>query len=339
MKKILKKFRCPLCGSLLSETRYYQIIGVWKERKRLERDLKKKLQEVRDERRRLLNERKRIKEQMKKAVEKAFEEGRAKEKRRAERLSRMIQAKTQEIQRLNERIKELQEQLKKGTTPQIEGLNFEEELAKELKKEFPEDKIERHGKNGDIIQYVKVKNRGVGIILYECKRTDKFKSTFIDQVKKAVLQRKATYGILVTTASKKGKHGFWVEKDVFVVHPYGAIYIARVLRKSMVEIYSLKMSPSEMEKRLKELMEYVRSDEFKDTVEDTIYRTETLSEMLRKEIDSHQKVWRDRFSHYQAIQENINRLESNISSILKGLPEEEEVKLSEINQLSSFEEV
>jgi hypothetical protein len=55
--------------------------------------------------------------------------------------------------------------------------------------------------------------------------------------------------------------------------------------------------------------------------------------------ESFGKVWRDRFSHYQAIQENINRLESNISSILKELPEEEEVKLSEINQLSSFEEV
>ena len=36
---------------------------------------------------------------------------------------------------------------------------------------------------------------------------------------------------------------------------------------------------------------------------------------------------------------NINRLESMISSILKGLPEEEEVKLPKINQLSSFEEV
>jgi hypothetical protein len=34
--------------------------------------------------------------------------------------------------------------------------------------------------------------------------------------------------------------------------------------------------------------------------------------------ESFGKVWRDRFSHYQAIQENINRLESNISSILKG---------------------
>jgi hypothetical protein len=61
--------------------------------------------------------------------------------------------------------------------------------------------------------------------------------------------------------------------------------------------------------------------------------------MLKKEIDSHKKIWRDRFSHYQSIQENINRLESNISSILRGLPEEEEVKLPKINQLSSFEEV
>lgn len=58
--------------------------------------------------------------------------------------------------------------------------------------------------------------------------------------------RQATYGVLVTAAFKKDTAGFWVEKEILVVHPYGAIYIAKVLRKSIIEIYSLKISRSEM---------------------------------------------------------------------------------------------
>ncbi len=42
-------------------------------------------------------------------------------------------------------------QLEKGTKPQTEGLEFEENLYKRLKKEFPKDKVEHKGKGGDIL--------------------------------------------------------------------------------------------------------------------------------------------------------------------------------------------
>ncbi len=257
-EKNIAKFRCPLCGSPLSQSRYYEIIGIWQERAKLEKTLKEQLNNLQREKQKLQLEKKTIKtqmqKQMKQAVKEALEKGKEKEKVRANRLSKMIQGKTQEIQNLNNKIKELQEQLKKGTTPQVEGLNLEEELVKELKKEFPEDKIEHHGKTGDIAQHINFKNKQIGIILYECKKTTKFNGAFIDQIKKAMAIRQATYGVLVTTAFKKDTAGFWVEKDILVVHPYGAIYIAKVLRHSIIEIYSLKISRIEMEKRSNRLL-------------------------------------------------------------------------------------
>ncbi|MEM5803109.1 MAG: DUF2130 domain-containing protein, partial [Candidatus Aenigmatarchaeota archaeon] len=279
-----------------------------------------------------------MEKQMKKAVKEAFEKGKAKEKARADRLSKMIQAKTQEIQNLNKKIKELQEQLKKGTTPQVEGLNLEEELVKELRKEFREDKIEHHGKKGDIIHRVNFKNKYVGVILYECKKTTKFNSAFVDQTKKAMVMRQATYGVLVTTASKKDTAGFWVEKDILIVHPYGAIYIAKILRKSIIEFYSLKISRLEMERRSKELMEYIKSEDFKNSVEDSIYRTKSLYEMLKKEIKSHQGIWRDRYMHYSTIHDNISRLEFITSNILKGLTPKEAIAQLKLKQLPPPEE-
>ncbi|MFH1703729.1 MAG: DUF2130 domain-containing protein [Nitrospirota bacterium] len=337
MKAISKKFRCPLCGSFLTQTRYYEIIGVWEERARLEKTLKEQLQNLQREKQKLLLEKKTIKAQMekemRKAVKEALEKGKKEEKARADKLSKMIQGKTQEIQNLNKKIKELQEQLKRGTTPQVEGLNLEEELAKELKREFPEDKIEHHGKTGDIIQHVTFKNKQVGMILYECKKTTKFNNAFIDQAKKAMAIRQATYGVLVTTAFKKDTAGFWVEKDILIVHPYGAIYIAKVLRRSIIEIHSLKISRMEMEKRSKELMEYIKGEDFKNSVEDSIYRTKSLYEMLKKEIKSHQGVWHDRYIHYRTIHDNVNRLELVTSTILKGLAVKEALTHLKLRQL------
>lgn len=333
----MKKFRCPLCGSLLSKNRYYEIIGVWEERQKLEKDLREQLQNLKREKQKLLREKKefkeQLKEQMKKAVKEAFEKGRIKEKNRAERLSKMIQTKTQEIQNLNKKIKELQEQLKKGTTPQVEGLNLEEELAEELKKEFPEDKIEICGKNGDILHYVYFKNKNIGLILYECKKTAKFNSAFIDQTKKAMAIRKSNYGVLVTTSFKKNTYGFWVEKDILIVHPFGVIYLAHILRKNLIELYSLKISPKDMEKRSKELMEYIKSNDFKSAIEDSIYRTRKLYEMLLKERDSHIKIWKTRYEHYKTIYSSINRVEAVTSNILKGFSVKDSLKRVEIKQL------
>lgn len=337
MEKGSRRFRCPLCGSLLGKTRYYEIIGVWEERKRFEMALQEELRNLRKERQKLVQEKNQIRaemeRQMRKAVKEALERGKAKEKARADRLSRMIQAKTQDIQNLNRKIKELQEQLKKGTTPQTEGLNFEEHLFKELGKEFPEDRIERHGKNGDIIHRVNFRSKCVGVILYECKKTTKFSSSFIDQTKRAMATRQATYGVLVTTASKKNTAGFWVEKDVLVVHPYGAVYVAKVLRRSIIEIHSLKVSKTEMEKRSKYLMDYIRSEDFKNSVNDSIYRTRCLYEMLKKEIRTHQASWQDRYTHYRTIHDNISRLELVTSNILKGLPPKEAIDHLRLKQL------
>jgi len=343
MKGPLKKFRCPLCGSLLSQSRYYEIIGIWEERSKLERTLKEQLSELKKEKQKLLEEKNKIKIQMqkelKKAVQEAIKKGREKEKARAERLSKMIELKTQEIQRMNKKIKELQEQLKKGTTPQIEGLNLEEELIVQLKREFPQDKIFHLGKKGDIIHYIQFRNKQIGSILYECKKTNTFSNSFVAQIKKAMGERKATYGVLVTTASRKNTAGFWVEKDILIVHPYGAIYIAKVLRRSIIEIHSLKITKSEMERRTKELMEYIRSDDFKNTVEDTIYRTKTLYEMLKKEIKAHRKTWEDRYLHYKSIYNNTNRLELVTTSILKGVPKKEALAKLEVRQLEPPEKV
>ena len=337
MRKAFRRFRCPLCGSSLGQERYFQIIGVWEERKSLEKTLREERNTLRQEKRKLSFEKKSLKAEMEKRLKQetkiALEKGRAKEKARSEKLSKMIQRKTQDIQLANKKIKELEEQLKKGTTPQIEGLNLEQELQKQLKKEFPEDKIQRYGKVADVIQCVIFKGKQIGVILYECKRTTRFSSSFVDQTKKAMVQRRASYGVLVTTASKKGTAGFWVDKDIIVVHPFGAMYVAQILRVSIIELHTAQVSRAEVQKRAHELMEYIKGDEFKNSVEDCIYRTRSLCHMLDREVTSHKRIWLDRFDHYKAIHSNVTHMQLATSNIVKGLPKQRALARRKLEQL------
>jgi hypothetical protein len=56
----------------------------------------------------------------------------------------LLRGKDKHIAALQERI----EQLKKGTTPQTDGLEFEDRLTSGLQREFPDDRIMHKGKTG-----------------------------------------------------------------------------------------------------------------------------------------------------------------------------------------------
>ena len=379
-----KQFKCPICDSSLSESKYYEVIGVEEEKKKFEANLKKQLEEAQKNKEKLLKEKKEIQQKLiqekiiikkkfetqfekqkadifKKAQEEAkkiakkdldklnkeklelqlknkkdlikikkeaIEQGKKHEKGRADRISKMLEGKMQNLENANKTIKELKEQLKKGTTPQVEGLNLEEELVKELKNKFPQDYIKHKGHGGDILHHVIYNSKKIGLIVYECKKTQKFQKDYIKQIKNDVAKRNATYGVLVTTASEKNKAGFWVDNDILIVHPYGTIYIAEVLRKWITDLYSLELDKKELSECAKKLLEYIKSDNFKNCVKDNIHRTRELNEILKKEVTAHKNSWEKRIQHYSSISKNSKNIEIDSSAILrnekKGLKEIEE---------------
>lgn len=97
-----------------------------------------------------------------------------------------------------------------------------------------------------------------------------------------VSETKATYGIFATRASKKGTAGFWVNNEVSVVHPFGAVHVAGVLRQSILDIFATSVSTQEAGRRAAALMEYIKSDDFKNLVGDTIFRTLELYGLMKK---------------------------------------------------------
>ncbi len=329
MAKRRTQTTCPLCGSPLKSEKYLQIVGVWEERKRLEVSLQREMNRIQEQRAALDKERKEMRLALKRAAKEAAAKATAKERRRADRLSDLIQGKSQQIQFLSRKVKDLQEQLKRGTTPQIEGLNFERELVSDLKKNFPNDEVEHHGKSGDILVRVLHKAKQVGSILIECKLTSSFSTSYVVQTKRAVAERNASYGILVTLASKKGTAGIWVDKDVIVVHPFGAVHVVGILRQSILDIAASRVSTQEANRRASMLMDYVKSNDFRNLVGDTIFRTLELYGLLKKELNSHKKVWKKRFDHYSRIYGNASGIKARTAAIVQGSSGKKELKFDQ----------
>lgn len=73
-------------------------------------------------------------------------------------------------------------------------------------------------------------------------------------------------------------------------------------------------------------MEYVKSDDFKNLVSDTIFRTLELYGLLKKEFAGHKKMWKRRFDHYRQIYDNSAGIKVRTTAILNGGSPKHELK-------------
>ncbi len=217
-----------------------------------EAKLKQKFHQEQEKLKRKLDRQRQI--EMRQVQREGVMAGIEKQKARTEKVSLMAERYRKARDEAIERAKQFEEMIKNGTTPQIEGFDFERELDNQLKSKFPEDEIKSTGRKGDIIQTVQTEDKKVGKIIYECKKTKEFQNKFVEQIRRDKTRVIADYGVIVTWATKEDRHGFWVEGDIIIVHPYGVLDIATFLRETLVQMYTLKLSKTEFETKGKAIL-------------------------------------------------------------------------------------
>lgn len=293
----MKTYYCPVCKKPLTKKEYEQALGILGEREKhfehVKSELQKKLREAQ------ANEKK------------AKDEGIKAERRRTQRL---LAGKDKQIQTLKERM----DQLKKGSTPQTEGLEFEDELAARLKREFPEDDIRHKGKGGDVLHIVMFNKKHAGSIIYECKRTPRIQSQHIQQAYLAKQSREAEFAVLVTTGQRKGFSGFAEINGVLLVSPLGTIPLASLLRQHLIEMLRAKISREKRAIIAQQLMQYITSPQFKNPIEEVVQLTSTLQVMIQEEAKEHFQTWNKRWMHYQKIHWDSSQIQNNLQLVLHG---------------------
>ena len=217
-----------------------------------------------------------------------------------------------------QKIADLEKQLKDKTTPQLEGLLYEDHLLEALKREFPEDKFEHTGKGGDIIQAIILDNKPIGTIVFECKRVGQWQLAHAEQAADAKIQRKADYALLVTNASKKGGGGFFVEKGVIVVHPGGVLAITTILREQILTIARMKLTHAQREEAIEKVFEYLQGAEFKNSIDIVIRKTIEMYEDLKRECQDHVKLWKKRYETLKLVHSNSAGVKVKATALIAG---------------------
>jgi hypothetical protein len=290
-------YRCPVCHVKLSQKQYEKALGILGEKEQHLRhqkaQLQAKLSKARDEARR------------------AEAAGIRKER---DRTQRILAGRDKEIQALQEQLK----RLKKGTTPQTDGLEFEDRLYARLRREFSDDRIVHEGKGGDILHTVLVDGKAAGLILYECKRCKRIQSDHVEQATRDKRSRQADFAILVTTGTRRGYTGLANDGPVLVVSPLGVIALAGLLRAQLLQMSRARLSRSQKEKVAAQALEYITGPMFKGPLEDAITRTRKARGLLEKEAKAHLQVWQERWDLYQTVDMDLASLSHNSERISHG---------------------
>ncbi len=293
------KYRCPVCKKPLTKKEYDRALRIHEARAKhleaLERNLKKRERRL---------------EQEKKAAKK---EGQELEQKRTRRL---LAGREKEIQKLKDRIR----QLRQRTTPQSEGLEFEEILVKRLRSEFQRfgDDIQRKGKRGDVLHFVMDAGKQAGVIIYECKRTPRISGSHVRQAAQAKQSRHADFAVLVTTGTRRGFGGLAEMSGVLVVAPTAVIALVMLLRKYLIEMLRAGIEKSRRARMANQLLKFIKSPEFKNPIEEVTSLAAELKESVREEYDWHMRDWEKRLRAYDRIEWDGSIVQDNVQRVLRG---------------------
>jgi len=309
------KYKCPLCGSPLTESHFHRVIKQQEKKEKVQKgELQKLEKQAATATAAAVAAKRKEKETRAKAQQKVV--AARKEAALAERRKTAIRDK-----RMMARIKKLEEEkkmLQKHTSPQEIGLADESVLVRRLRTEFRDDQIEHAGKGGDVLHYVMLDKEKAGCIVYECKRTDRIASDHVDQTALAKKTRHADYGILVTTGTRKRFSGLDQDAGIFIVAQSGVITLAHICRDSLVAMAKARLDAAAKAAAAKRLMDYVTSPVCKTPLEEAISHTERAYKNLMREIKQHMGDWKERHEVYQTIHYDVSHVQKNIARVLGG---------------------
>lgn len=311
----MKTYRCPTCGKVLTKSEFEKALHIHEEKEKLfsqrEAEVSRKEREQQEKEQEFKKKERRLKQDNKKTLRDEKEKIRLQERSRATLQQAGLKEK---VQQLKDRLR----QRERGTTPQTEGLEFEEKLAARLKIEFSEDEILHTGKGGDVLHTVKFNRKPAGIIIYECKRTPSIQTQHISQTNRAKQTREADFAVLVTTGKKRGFSGFRQIDGVSVVSPLAVISLASLLREHLIEMVRLNITKEKRAILAQKLMQYIDSPQFKNPLEEVVQRTSRLQDMINKEYGDHMHTWKERWIHYETINWNTSHIQGNLRLVLHG---------------------
>jgi hypothetical protein len=233
--------------------------------------------------------------------------------KREKALERTVMSLRDQNQELERRVEHL--------SAQDRGDLHEIDLHARLGQAFPNDEIRRRGKGGDILHTVCCPtNRGyepAGLIVYECKDTLRWVNSFITQIKQDGQTHRTPYLILVTKAFPRKEQWLCIRDGVIVVHPAYAIFVAEIVRRLVIDAHKASLAAQDPDAKTARLYEYLGSEDFRQSFGAVVVAGDALTDMLRDEKRTHERVWTRREQTYSDLARKTAAIEENIRGIIE----------------------
>jgi hypothetical protein len=212
--------------------------------------------------------------------------------------------------KLEEQLQDMQRRLQKKTANEL-GDEGELDLFDELRREFPNDQIERVKKGkagGDIIhRIVNQSGQICGKIIYDVKNTNRFMTKYLTKLRADQLREEADHAVLSTQAFPAGTQQLAVREGVVIVHPARAIAVANLLRRQIVQVHSLRLGREGREQKAHALYSFMISPRAAELWDEIAKVTEGFRALDHSEKTAHEKTWGRRADQRQ--QRGIGKVE------------------------------
>ena len=230
-----------------------------------------------------------------------------------------------EKQKLTSEVNDLQRKLANMTAVEL-GEGAEIDLFEALKKEFPNDRIERVAKGApgaDILHGVMHNGRECGTIIYDSKNHKAFRNDHVTKLREDQLAAKAEHAILSTHKFPAGASQLHMQDGVLLANPARVVSVVTLIRGFLVQSHTLRLSSTERESKTAALYGFITSERFAQRLSQVDAHAEELLDQLDKEIKRHNDDWKKRGVAIRAIQKVPAELTNEISRIIGTAPDTE----------------
>ncbi|MCL5435166.1 MAG: DUF2130 domain-containing protein [Patescibacteria group bacterium] len=222
--------------------------------------------------------------------------------------------------------KALEEAQRKGKqgSQQLQGEVLELDLEQRLKTAFPNDEflpVPKGVEGGDIWQKIKYKDRVVGSILWETKRTKAWSNSWIVKLKDDAAKISASEAIIVSQIMPEGMSNFDRKDGVWITTYEHAVGICRYVRFLITSMSSIKSSASQTEEEWGRIRDYMLSDSFKHRMQAHFDGIQALRTGFDAEKRATLLRWKKQEAQIEKLDVNTINFYGELKAIVSDLPE------------------
>jgi hypothetical protein len=216
----------------------------------------------------------------------------------------------------------MQRRLEKRTANEL-GDEAELDLFEGLKREFAADQITRVAKGvpgADIVQRVVHNGTVVGTIIFDSKNHKRWQNRFTARLRQNQVSAQADYAVLVAAVFPAAlrQRLLAINDGIIIVAPQMALALATLLRRQIVQMYSLRLGNEARAEKSEKLYQFMMSDRASHLWNQIADATNELEALDHSEKISHQRIWGRRAEINSELKNGLHSFDEAINLVVEG---------------------